>query len=59
MHLVVSNFICSLNEKGGLGIRKMMDMNIALVSRWLWWLGSDEEGLWKRVRNMVSVMYGS
>lgn len=46
--LVAWDFVCSSKAKRGLGVCKMMDMNIALLCKWLWWLGSYE-GLWKRV----------
>lgn len=41
--------ICALKSKGGLGLRKLADINVALLCTWLWHLGLDEDWLWKRV----------
>lgn len=46
MHLVAWDLICSLKSKGGLGMRRLTDMNRALLCKWLWWLGSTEDWLW-------------
>lgn len=31
----------------GLGVRPIKDVNTALLSKWLWRLGTDDESLWK------------
>lgn len=49
LHLVAWDKVCSPKSKGGFGLRHIVDMNIALLCKWLWRLGSDEDWLWKRV----------
>lgn len=55
MHLVNWETMCSLKAKGGLGLHHLVDMNVALLCKWLWRLGSKEEGMWK---NLVIEKYG-
>ena len=40
---------------GGLGIRKLTTFNKALLGKWLWRFGIEENMLWRRV---VALKYG-
>ena len=35
-HLVRWNMVCLVKRKGGLGVRNLALMNIALLSKWNW-----------------------
>lgn len=39
--------ICKPKEIGGLGIRDTWNFNIALLPKWKWRLGMEDDGLWK------------
>ena len=41
--------------KGGLGIRKLTTFNKALLGKWLWRFGIEENRLWRRV---VALKFG-
>lgn len=45
MHLVNWETVCSPKAKGGLDIRRLVDMNVSLLTKWLWRLGSEEDGI--------------
>lgn len=49
LSLVAWDSMCSPKAKGGLGLCRLRDMNIALLTKSLWHLGTDEDGLWKHV----------
>jgi len=43
-------------EEGGLGIKHVGRFNTNLLAKWLWRLGSKEEGVW---RDIIVSRYGS
>jgi hypothetical protein len=55
-HLVKWSKVCSPISKGGLGIRKLVDFNRALLGKWLWRYGHEREAWWRVV---VEAKYGS
>jgi len=48
--------ICRSKEAGGLGIRNIQNFNDALLAKWKWRLGTEDNGLWKQV---LESKYGS
>jgi hypothetical protein len=47
-HLVRWQKICRLKKKGGLGIKNLWKMNIALLCKW-WWALETGNGLWQDI----------
>ena len=45
-HLVDWATVCSPKESGGLGIVNTKLMNLALISKWIWKLSQNEQGVW-------------
>ncbi|KAE8787554.1 ABC transporter G family member 37 [Hordeum vulgare] len=45
-HMVRWPEICQPWDQGGLEIMSSERMNIALLSRWLWWIANGKGGLW-------------
>uniref|UniRef100_A0A2N9EW14 Reverse transcriptase domain-containing protein n=1 Tax=Fagus sylvatica TaxID=28930 RepID=A0A2N9EW14_FAGSY len=54
-HLVGWNTVCSLVDQGGLGVRKVNVINRALLAKWMWRFGREEDHLWRRV---IAAKYG-
>ena len=55
LHLVGWDKVCAPIANGGLGIRKLITFNKALLGKWLWRFGKEEDQLWRRV---VALKYG-
>jgi hypothetical protein len=55
-HLVKWSKVCSPLSAGGLGLRKLVDFNRALLGKWLWRYGREREAWWRVV---VEAKYGS
>ena len=47
--------VCLRRELGGLGIRKLVPFNQALLGKWLWRYGHETSHLWRRV---IAMKYG-
>ena len=47
-HLVRWNLVCLDKRKGGLGVRNLALMNIALLSKWNWQFANEREAFWKQ-----------
>ena len=54
-HLLSWDKVCMLIANGGLGIRKLTTLNKALLGKWLWRFGIEENRLWRRV---VALKFG-
>ncbi len=54
-HLVGWNTVCNPLAHDGLGVRKVVVINRALLGKWMWWFGIEETHLWRRV---IAEKYG-
>ena len=54
-HLVKWDTVCSPISSGGLGIRKIRLFNEALLGKWPWRFGMEENALWRQV---IELKYG-
>ena len=55
IHLVKWATICAAISSGGLWIRKIRLFNEALLGKWLWRFGIEEDALWRQV---IEMKYG-
>ena len=55
IHLVKWTTICAPISSGGLGIRKIRLINEALLGKWFWRFGIEEDAFWRRV---IEMKYG-
>ena len=53
--LVALERVCFPLKQGGLGIRKLVPLNQALLEKWLWRYGHDATHLWWR---FIAMKYG-
>ena len=56
IHLINWKQVCLSKAKGGLGIRSLLLMNKALLSKWAWRFGEEDNLAWK---NVISLKYGT
>ena len=55
IHLVKWDIVCTSKRKGGLGIRKLSNLNKALLGKWNWRFSMEEKAVW---RSIISLKYG-
>ncbi|KAL6336179.1 hypothetical protein AAG906_011061 [Vitis piasezkii] len=55
IHLINWEVVCTQKEKGGLGIRKIVLLNKALLGKWIWRFAFEKYLFWKKV---IGVKYG-
>ncbi|RVW78464.1 putative ribonuclease H protein [Vitis vinifera] len=54
-YLIKWEAICEDKSKGGLGLRKLVLLNKALLGKWIWRFAYDKDNLWKQV---ITAKYG-
>ncbi|RVX10467.1 putative ribonuclease H protein [Vitis vinifera] len=55
VHLVKWNVVCTEKHKGGLGLRRIVTLNRALLGKWIWRFACEKDNLWKQV---ITTKYG-
>lgn len=55
IHLVKWQEVCQSAAQGGLGVRRLSDVNVCLMLKWWWRYGREHKSLWKQV---VCCRYG-
>ena len=55
LHLVGWDKVCAPLKNGGLGVRKLISFNKALLGNWLWRFGIEKTRLWRKV---VALKFG-
>ena len=53
--LVSWDVVCAMRRNGGMGLLDLETQNDALLTKWLWKLDKDKEGLWAKT---MSLLYG-
>ena len=49
VHLVNWGCVTLKKEQGGVGIRRLREMNVSLLLKWWWKFGVERNSLWKRI----------
>ncbi|XP_058756592.1 uncharacterized protein LOC131629811 [Vicia villosa] len=49
IHWVNWDTVCKLREEGGLGVKNVGVMNVALLSKWKWRILVEEEAVWRGI----------
>lgn len=49
LHLIKWENITKKKEAGGLGVRRLLQQNLALLAKWWWRFSKDNESLWVKV----------
>lgn len=56
-HLIAWDKVCKHKEVGGiLGIRRIKEINRALLTKWLWRFENEENSLWRKI---ITDKYGA
>ena len=55
IHMVKWDIVCTSKMKGGLGIRKLSNLNKALLGKWNWRFAMEEKVV---RRSIISLKYG-
>jgi len=56
IHLVNWSKVCRPMKNGGLGIQRLRRFNSALLEKWLWRYGLENDSLW---RSVIEAKYGN
>ena len=55
LHFINWKTMCLSKEKGGLGIRGLLNLNRALIGKWSWRFAIKDNTLWK---DLIKTKYG-